>query len=300
MAFNAEAYPSRVNLGCGFDQRDGYLNVDFQDFHEPDLVADVRELTMLPDAGYTEVLAFDVLEHLPRHDTARACAEWYRICAPGGVMRCRVPNVLALARRLAEVDDARAQAEVLHLMFGTQAYSGDFHLAGFTDVTLVDALATAGFRSIELENQDDWMLDATARRPGPGVDTSPLAVSYAGLYPVENDGTESFRWSSTAGELCFVNTDSEPLRAAVSLSLACYGPPRTVQLRSDLVRRDVDVADRTPVDLSLQVPPGVHRIALTSDGPLMEVPGETRRLCFMVRSLAVTVTAGGAPAAATA
>jgi len=31
-------FPDRINIGCGFDHRDGYLNVDFQDFHDGDVV----------------------------------------------------------------------------------------------------------------------------------------------------------------------------------------------------------------------------------------------------------------------
>jgi hypothetical protein len=35
--------PRKLNLGCGWDKRDGYLNVDLHGSHDPDLVADVRQ-----------------------------------------------------------------------------------------------------------------------------------------------------------------------------------------------------------------------------------------------------------------
>ena len=56
----------KVNLGCGFDKRKEYLNVDLNDFHSPDLVADVTKLEMLPENHFEEVLAIDILEHIER------------------------------------------------------------------------------------------------------------------------------------------------------------------------------------------------------------------------------------------
>ena len=48
--------PTKLNLGCGFDKRPGYLNVDFQAFHSPDLVADIRNLDTLPSDTFEEIL----------------------------------------------------------------------------------------------------------------------------------------------------------------------------------------------------------------------------------------------------
>jgi len=55
----------KLNLGCGFDLREGYVNVDFQDFHKPDVVADVRDHGHAPVWLVEEIIARDVLEHLP-------------------------------------------------------------------------------------------------------------------------------------------------------------------------------------------------------------------------------------------
>jgi hypothetical protein len=51
-AFDPAKFPKRVNLGCGFDHRPGFLNVDIHDFHHPDLLADVTQLDMLPSGQY--------------------------------------------------------------------------------------------------------------------------------------------------------------------------------------------------------------------------------------------------------
>ena len=46
---------------------------------DPDLVADVRSLPLLPDGFYEEVLAQDILEHLTREDAPVALREWRRV-----------------------------------------------------------------------------------------------------------------------------------------------------------------------------------------------------------------------------
>ncbi len=162
--FDPAAYPRRLNLGCGFDHRDGYLNVDFQDFHSPDLVADVRDLAMLPDGYYDEIVAQDVLEHLYRHDVGRALNEWSRLLAVGGTLVLRVPDVIGLARLLSAHRTLEMQQTLVQNLFGTQAYTGDYHHVGFTEMTLRAALADAGFGVRSLEHRDDWLFDAVAER----------------------------------------------------------------------------------------------------------------------------------------
>ena len=132
--FEPAAWPTRLNLGCGFDHRDGYLNVDLNAFHEPDLVADVTDLQMLPAERYSEIVAQDVLEHLPRTTTVAALSEWNRLLAPGGRLCLRVPSLLDLARlfEATENQNPNRQEMLMQCVFGTQAYDGDTHFTSFT------------------------------------------------------------------------------------------------------------------------------------------------------------------------
>ena len=74
--------PKKLNVGCGFDIRPGFLNVDAAAFHDPDLVADVTDLRMLPDGYFEEIVAQDVLEHFERSKTSTALTEWSRLLSP--------------------------------------------------------------------------------------------------------------------------------------------------------------------------------------------------------------------------
>lgn len=163
-SFDPGAHPRKLNLGCGFDKRPGYVNVDFRDFHEPDLVADVRDLSLLPDGYYDEVLAQDVLEHLPRADAPPALREWARVLVDGGVLRLRVPNLIGLLDLLAEKRTLGDQEELVQCLYGTQAYTGDWHCNGFTELTLRHYLHEAGFPRPEFEPFDEWMFDITVRK----------------------------------------------------------------------------------------------------------------------------------------
>lgn len=156
----------KLNLGCGFDLRDGWLNIDLNDFHSPDLVCDVTWLRTLDDhcAGY--VLAQDILEHIHRDRCRTALHEWNRVLMMGGLLEVRVPNVIALAdlMRQPERADPQGHAVLLQCMFGTQGYSGDFHLNGFTEISIRNNFAEAGFEMVSLRPRDEWLFEALGKK----------------------------------------------------------------------------------------------------------------------------------------
>src|SRR3954451_12165361 len=160
--FDPAAHPRKLNLGSGWDNRPGYLNIDLHDFHSPDLVGDVRRLPELPTGGYEEVIAQDVLEHLEREEVPASLREWRRLLAVGGRLWLRVPDLPSLLRWLRQDDSADHHRQVMHSLLGTQAYDGDYHHAGFTDVLLCDELHRAGFERVELEIRDHWLLEGEA------------------------------------------------------------------------------------------------------------------------------------------
>jgi predicted SAM-dependent methyltransferase len=166
LEFDHAKFPRRLNLGCGFDRRQGYLNVDLQPWHEPDLVADVSDLHFLPAGYYEEIVAQDVLEHLPRTSTCKVLVHWNRLLAPGGDLRLRVPNVVAILERFAapENQSAAAHEDLIQLLFGTQAYTGDFHFTSFTEVLLRHYLQATGFDVVGIATMDDGNFDVASRK----------------------------------------------------------------------------------------------------------------------------------------
>jgi len=164
--FDYNKYPDKLNLGCGFDIRKGYLNIDLQPFHSPDLVADICNLKMLPSNYYKEIIAQDCLEHIPRPETQSVLLEWSRLLKPGGKLLLRVPNVLGLLRLFSmdEYNCIEKHQELIQCLFGTQAYNGDFHYTGFTELTIKYYLESAGLTILSIKPKDEWLFDIIAQK----------------------------------------------------------------------------------------------------------------------------------------
>jgi len=175
--FDESAHPRRLNLGCGWDLRDGYLNVDLHAFHGPDLMADVTELPMLSSGRYEEIVAQDVLEHLPRTATLPTLAEWNRLLAPRGRLTLRVPSLLDLAALVADPahQGPEQQEHLLQSLFGTQAYTGDVHLTSFTRSLLSHYLTQSGYATVSWQVRDQWLFEIEAEKTGPVRVDTPLA-----------------------------------------------------------------------------------------------------------------------------
>jgi len=155
----------RLNLGCGLDYREGYVNVDMHGvMHKVDLQADVAWLKEIADQSCVEILAQDVLEHIPRPRGINTLREWNRVLRMGGRLTVRVPSLRDLLTLLAAPDrqEVAMQKQLIQCLYGTQSYEGDYHLNGFTEVTLRHDLEQAGFEMRELRLIDEWLFDVDA------------------------------------------------------------------------------------------------------------------------------------------
>jgi len=111
-----EGAPNKINIGSGKSKLPGYLNIDIDEGTNPDLVADISiedlvykeffEMIGNCDekvdyyAGtlgvgfYEEILAEDVLEHIP--DLVTAMTNCLSLLKVGGVMKITVPYDLSI------------------------------------------------------------------------------------------------------------------------------------------------------------------------------------------------------------
>lgn len=81
----------KLNLGCGEDFREGYVNVDFHDHVNVDVQHNLNHFPY-PFAAdnFDEVFASHILEHLDRpFDVMK---ELHRILKPGGTLIVKVPH----------------------------------------------------------------------------------------------------------------------------------------------------------------------------------------------------------------
>jgi hypothetical protein len=273
----------RLNLGSGWDNREGYVNVDFAPHHKPDIVADVLKLPVA-DGSVEEILAQDILEHLPRTSTTEALSEWRRVTKTDGVVRVRVPSLFDAVSLMQSADTLSMHQILMQNLYGTQAYTGDVHLTSFTDRTLADALDSAGYRCVSADLMDHWMWDVTAW----ACDGPSLAHFWgAGFYPREGAGTPSdydqlsagWRWSSQESVVSLVNTGETCLRASFSLTLCAeHSPAGSVAVR--VGGREWLCRVGEPALIEISVLPGERaEIAFHAQLDRLEV-GDPRELYF--------------------
>ncbi|RUU61277.1 methyltransferase domain-containing protein [Mesorhizobium sp. M2C.T.Ca.TU.002.02.1.1] len=156
----------KLNLGCGWDIREGFLNVDLHDFHKPDYVADILDLHELPSGHYNIIVAQDVLEHIERAKQVPALKEWARLLSAHGRLKVRLPSLFDMLRMGTGKGwfSIQAHAHLVNMVYGTQAYNGDYHLAGHTALTLVDAGKQVSLAISHASVKDGWLFDVEFAR----------------------------------------------------------------------------------------------------------------------------------------
>lgn len=85
----------KLNLGCGFDKRGGFLNVDNFPECNPDQLLDIESTPWaLGESQFDFVLLKHVLEHVGADFStfSRVMNELYRVVAPDGIIEIHVPH----------------------------------------------------------------------------------------------------------------------------------------------------------------------------------------------------------------
>lgn len=90
----------RINLGSGPDRRPGWVNVDVDDVHRPDVTWDLNRTPYPFEDGSAEhIYAAQLLEHLTLH-CIDFFQETYRVLGADGVLEIVLPNMFSLRNRL--------------------------------------------------------------------------------------------------------------------------------------------------------------------------------------------------------
>lgn len=154
----------KLNFGCGWDIRKDYLNVDVWGDCKPDLLIEDHDYSMIPHNHYEEILANDVLEHIPRPQTLSVLLEWARYLKPGGKLHLQTSSVMGVMNQLQTQSAFADQHGWFTCLFGNQAHGGDFHHNSFTETTLKTYLMAAGFVVDNIELKDKWLFFVDAHK----------------------------------------------------------------------------------------------------------------------------------------
>jgi predicted SAM-dependent methyltransferase len=137
-------YPRKLNLGCGFDYRQGYLNVDFFN----DLVADIKmpaAKLSLPADYFEEILLGDVIEHLGYCESYFVLAQLYLLLTGSGVLVVNSPDLDRSLQQYVEASNCPHEKEnILCWIYGTED-AGMSHKFCFPRDCLEQLLQKSGF-----------------------------------------------------------------------------------------------------------------------------------------------------------
>ena len=81
----------KLNLGCGQDIKEGYINIDCKKSPGVDKVLDLNKVPYpFKNSTIEEIQALSVLEHLD--DVYALLHEWHRIAKTGAIIKISVPH----------------------------------------------------------------------------------------------------------------------------------------------------------------------------------------------------------------
>ena len=82
----------KLKLGCAKDIRQGYKNVDLH-YKHPDVInEDISNLSFVEDNTIEEIIAHDIIEHLPLQKAVDCLGVWYNYLKPGATISLQTTN----------------------------------------------------------------------------------------------------------------------------------------------------------------------------------------------------------------
>jgi len=120
--------PKKLNLGCGFDIRDGYINIDLRTDIEGVTVADITNLNFQPNT-IDEILALDVFEHISHQESFKVLKHWHSLLKPGGKLVLRSPSIDVIFENYYEKTEKTKDdiIRLIEILYGKQNYETNFH-----------------------------------------------------------------------------------------------------------------------------------------------------------------------------
>jgi ubiquinone/menaquinone biosynthesis C-methylase UbiE len=162
----------KLNLGCGLDIRDGYINIDIRKVHPKILVLDLEKelLKPFPDNSAEEIIAKDFIEHLSWRAVEAFLKDCYRVLKSGGRMYIQVPDLEAIAKKVIldpnfKYGELEGWKAISFWVYGAQDYETNLHKSGFTIPTLKKLLESIGFVVERIENDGGTNVIASVRKP---------------------------------------------------------------------------------------------------------------------------------------
>jgi predicted SAM-dependent methyltransferase len=101
----AESGSPRLNIGCGYNVLQGWMNVDLTGGRRGTIHMDATRRLTLPDNTFDAILCEHLIEHLTEADGRHLIGEMLRVLKPGGRVRIVTPDLESLAQLCTSAPD---------------------------------------------------------------------------------------------------------------------------------------------------------------------------------------------------
>lgn len=165
---------SKTNLPKEFSDVDE-TRLDIDEKVSPDVVADMRDLSMLEEEDFDVVYSAHNLEHLYSHEVVATLTQWRRVLKVGGFVEIRCSDLTAVCKAVVEqgltkplYESAAGPIAPIDILYGhaDSIRGGNLLMAnktGFTKGTLATVLRLAGYSKARIaENAAGYELIARA------------------------------------------------------------------------------------------------------------------------------------------
>lgn len=165
-----------LHVGCGghhiintngFNQDEWReIRLDINPAMNPDIIASMTSMPQVADNSIDAVYSSHNLEHLYAHEVPKALAEFHRVLRDDGFCLIIVPNIQAVALRVAQGNltgelykSSAGPISALDILYGHRPSieQGNLYMAhhtAFTDISLREALIIQDFMETTTESQN--------------------------------------------------------------------------------------------------------------------------------------------------
>lgn len=116
----------KLNLGCGNDPKENYINIDIRYIPGANVVADVCRLPFKDD-GVDEIRAVDIYEHVSYRKSQELLTHWVSILKSGGLLFIQAPSIDRIVKYFHSANSLEMIETTIACIFGAQDYPENFH-----------------------------------------------------------------------------------------------------------------------------------------------------------------------------
>ena len=148
----------KLNLGCGNDIKEGYINIDrYNNLGLVDIISDISSLPF-KNKSVDKIYNAHVIEHISLNDIYAVMSEWRRVLVDGGILELHLPDLETEVNHWLNSSDENKWFSV-HRIFGSQSHKGNSHLCGFNKGSLRMFLESFDFQIKDLEIRNNGVMD---------------------------------------------------------------------------------------------------------------------------------------------